>query len=85
MPICNQFLSPSFLLFVPLDFGDFQLIKTGSLFFYQPACAYGLERLRHQKKKKKKTWLGFGKDHILVQNNGFCCHKHVLKCADVRC
>ena len=55
MPICNQFLSPSFLLFVPLDFGDFQLIKTGSLFFYQPACAYGLERLRHQKKKKKKN------------------------------
>ena len=49
MPICNQFLSPSSLLFVLLHFLDFQLIKAGSLFIYQPACAYGLDRFRHQK------------------------------------
>lgn len=49
MHICNQFLSPSSLLFVLLYFWDFQLIKAGSLFFYQPACAYGLDRFRHQK------------------------------------
>lgn len=82
MHICNQFLSPSSLLFVLLYFWDFQLIKAGSLFFYQPACAYGLDRFRHQK-NLVRVWKSLF--FVLLQNNVFCCQKHRWKCADVKC